>query len=544
MAIGKEKNMKNTIKTLVLMMALVLALTAFTGCELFEKECTHEGTTELIPSVIPTCTETGMSLGTKCTKCGEIVLAPEVTPARGHDKTTLLNTTADCVTAGVETWNCGFCGENYDVEVEAYGHDLVDVEGKAATCTEDGYTAHQKCEACGHVEGKEVIAAGHAWGEADENGTVVCGACSRMEVSTYEGLVAAINADENFVLANDIVLPDSFATLCAGTRSGSSYTGEAFSGVLDGNNFTISNVTSTLIGVLDGGTVKNLKIEASIDTTGDSVGAVAGIMVDGLIENVTVEGSVTSDESVGGIVGRILAQGTVKNCVNNAAITSTGSGDAAGGIVGKAYYTAEGKEINILGCENTGAITSGYAAGGIAGFSAANIIDCSNSGEINGVNATGGIVGEQTTYGEVSGNTSTANVTSSSGNAGGIIGWIRYQNNASAYPVSEIIVVSGNTAEGNISGGYNAGGIVGLAYNQAIVTGNTYSGTSVTGATFAAGVVGGLQVDVNNLDIEAEYRFVVSENTVSFETVTANCTDDFAYNNVSSEAKIENNTKS
>ena len=45
--------MKKTIKTLVLVMALVLALTAFTGCELFEKECTHEGTTELIPALFP-----------------------------------------------------------------------------------------------------------------------------------------------------------------------------------------------------------------------------------------------------------------------------------------------------------------------------------------------------------------------------------------------------------------------------------------------------------------------------------------------------------
>ena len=155
--------MKNTIKTLLLVMVLVLALAAFTGCELLEKECTHEGTTELIPSVIPTCTETGMSLGTKCTKCGAVVLEPQVTPVRGHDKTTLLNTTADCLNAGVETWNCGFCGEDYDVEVEAYGHDLVEVEAKAPACTEEGYNAHKACANCDYTEGKEVVeATGHS----------------------------------------------------------------------------------------------------------------------------------------------------------------------------------------------------------------------------------------------------------------------------------------------------------------------------------------------------------------------------------------------
>ena len=185
--------MKNIIKTLVLVMALILALAAFTGCELFEKECTHEGTTELIPSVIPTCTETGMSLGTKCTKCGAVVLEPQVTPVRGHDKTTLLNTTADCVTAGVETWNCGFCGEDYDVEVEAYGHDLVEVEAKAATCEADGNNAHKACSNCDYTEGKEVIPGGHTYGEADENGNKTCDRCGEILVSTPAGLQAALD---------------------------------------------------------------------------------------------------------------------------------------------------------------------------------------------------------------------------------------------------------------------------------------------------------------------------------------------------------------
>ena len=55
--------MKNTIKTLVVVMALVLALVAFTGCELPGTECTHEGYETIRQSVIPTCTEPGLSLG-------------------------------------------------------------------------------------------------------------------------------------------------------------------------------------------------------------------------------------------------------------------------------------------------------------------------------------------------------------------------------------------------------------------------------------------------------------------------------------------------
>ena len=153
--------MKNIIKTLVLVMTLVLVLVAFAGCE---QKCTHNGTTELIPSIIPTCTETGMSLGTRCTECGEVILVPQVTPARGHDQKTIVSTTATCTEAGVETWYCEFCEDKYTKEVAAYGHTLAEVTAKDPTCTEDGYTAHKACANCDYTEGKEVIPGGHAYG--------------------------------------------------------------------------------------------------------------------------------------------------------------------------------------------------------------------------------------------------------------------------------------------------------------------------------------------------------------------------------------------
>ena len=252
--------MKNIIKTLILVMALILALAAFTGCELFEKECTHEGTTELIPSVIPTCTETGMSLGTKCTKCGEVILEPQVTPVRGHDKTTLLNTTADCVTAGVETWNCGFCGEDYDVEVEAYGHDLVDVGAKDATCEADGNNAHKACSNCDYTEGKEVFPGGHTYGEADENGNKTCDRCGEILVSTPAGLQAAL---DNAVKGTTIRLTENVAYGVVYLRPSAN---EDVTKVVDwvGNNYRYETYSLfedlTIIGA-EGATIDAIEIE-------------------------------------------------------------------------------------------------------------------------------------------------------------------------------------------------------------------------------------------------------------------------------------------
>ena len=91
------------IKVVLFVMALVLALAAFTGCELPGAECTHEGYEAIRQSVIPTCTETGLSLGVYCSNCDAVIKEQEVTEARGHDKKVSVGTTATCTEAGVET---------------------------------------------------------------------------------------------------------------------------------------------------------------------------------------------------------------------------------------------------------------------------------------------------------------------------------------------------------------------------------------------------------------------------------------------------------
>jgi len=366
-----------------------------------------------------------------------------------------------------------------------------------------------------------------------------------VKVGTADELKAALEKDDNVILTEDIRLSDDWTPAGNGTRSGASFTGDSYAGIFDGNGKTISNVNNSLFGVVTG-TVKNVKLVAAINNTeSDSVGAVARILAGGTISGVTVDGSVVGKQAVGGVVGRVLAAGTVSNCTNNATVESTSGSDAAGGIVGKAYYIVTGKEMNIIGCKNTGTINGKYAAGGIVGFSAANVKNCENSGAITmtGANASavGGIIGEQTNYGTISGNKNTVNITvngSANVNVGGIIGWIRYQNNTAAYANNMTIVVSGNENSGNISSGSNTGlgtgGIVGLAYNQATVTGNKNTAGTISGGTFAAGIVGGLQKDGGNLDITGlSVRFTVTGNTstTAVGSITGSCTDQFAYNN-------------
>lgn len=343
-----------------------------------------------------------------------------------------------------------------------------------------------------------------------------------------------------------------------GTRSDSSYTGNAFAGIFDGGGYSITGLGITtgdsgaavgLFGVVDGGTVKNLTLsDVFINLNSNkNAGAAIGLMVNGsTAHNITVSGSVSAVDGVGGIVGRMTISGTISDCTNNATVTATATG--AGGIVGKAYYTAESKAMTISGCVNNGAVTGGYAAGGIAALSAANVSGCTNTAAITAGTMAGGIIGEQTMYGTISGNTNSgtiSNSTSGSGTAyGGIVGWARYANSTTDYPLYEAITISDNINSGNISASgasLGCGGIVGTIYNQAVVTGNTNTAQSITGGTFASGIVGGAQVENNNLDISG--KTIMASNNVSttaLSEIAANCVSSDMYSNDSQFVAKEN----
>lgn len=160
-----------------------------------------------VPAVAPTCTETGLTAGLKCTECGEFTLKQETIPAKGHVEETIPGKDATCAVAGLtEGTKCKVCGEiivaqeiipatgKHDYvkdagipatctekgttdgvicsvcgdilvgkeEIPALGHDIVKVEGKAPTCTEAGYTESSYCSRCDlKVEAQPLEATGH-----------------------------------------------------------------------------------------------------------------------------------------------------------------------------------------------------------------------------------------------------------------------------------------------------------------------------------------------------------------------------------------------
>lgn len=318
-----------------------------------------------------------------------------------------------------------------------------------------------------------------------------------------------------------------------------------FKGTFDGKDHKITglNVSGSeyvgLIGVLDGGTVKNVEFD-SVDVSGgtDAGSAVGRIVNNGTVDNVKVlSGTVKGTKRVGGVVGSIKACGTVKNCENAAKVEA--STYNVGGIVGAAYYTETGKEMYITNCRNTADITSaGVGAGGIVGLSCANVSGNTNTGAVKGQEV-GGIVGEQKTYGSVTGNTNSGAVTNtgtSNYGTGGIIGWLRYHGTGEndAYQMSAIITVSGNSNSGTITGGNDAGGIVGVVYNSAVITDNSNTAATLSGTTFAAGIVGNYQITETPAAVEPaknKLTFTGNTSTLPLDNITAQNKDLLIYTN-------------
>ena len=316
----------------------------------------------------------------------------------------------------------------------------------------------------------------------------------------YSSLAEALNAAKDggtVELLKNVILTSNWTTV--GTET------EPFKGTFDGKGYTITGLTIPsdneymgFIGMLDGGTVKNVKF-ASVAVNGkDDVGTAVGRIINGgIVSGVQVlGGTVSGAKRVGGVVGSIKASGTVSDCTNAAVVTANDRN--AGGIVGSAYYTETGKQMYITNCVNNGAVTASGVCGGIVSLSAANVSGNTNTAAVKGTEV-GGIVGEQKSYGSVTNNTNSGAVTNTSENAaygaGGIIGWLRYHgtSEASAYEVSDIISVTGNKNSGSVTGGNDAGGIVGTVYNSAVIMNNKNTATSFSATTFAAGIVGNYQ---------------------------------------------------
>lgn len=376
------------------------------------------------------------------------------------------------------------------------------------------------------------------------------------QISTVEQLTLINNndpnlflLDKNFILTADIDLDPSlpegriFSTtiIAPDTSSVYGFQGTAFTGVFDGSDFIISNITINnnccsrnylgLFGIIGaGGEVKNLDIE-EVSITGrddcEYVGGLCGqnngIIRDchiscsvsgtvsssylgglcgenyGIISNCNVTGTVSagiSSDFIGGLCGNNFPNGNITDCHVNVFVSGGDSSDSIGGLCGgncREIFPSSNAFTNttILNCYAEGSVTSGsYSSyvGGLCGYNAGLIRNCFVEGSVNsGYQSSniGGLCGNNQSssplYSSIINNCyAESSVTCE--NRGDSVGGLNGQNRGN---------IINCFATGNVTGGehcYYLGGLTGKNYIEIL---NCYS-TGTVSFGEDSGIIGGL----------------------------------------------------
>lgn len=195
-----------------------------------------------VPATAATCTQTGLTEGSKCSVCGEMLKKQETISALNHDYTNVgpvwnwigfasataslrctregcghvevvtaditneVTAAATCEGEGVRTYTATatFGGKTFtDSKTEVIpvaAHSPVTIPGKAATCTSTGLTDGSKCSVCGETlqEQEAIPALGHDFGEwtvtqepthsAEDEEQRICSRCGEKETQAIPAL--------------------------------------------------------------------------------------------------------------------------------------------------------------------------------------------------------------------------------------------------------------------------------------------------------------------------------------------------------------------
>ncbi|MBI9019293.1 MAG: hypothetical protein JEZ07_18730 [Phycisphaerae bacterium] len=261
--------------------------------------------------------------------------------------------------------------------------------------------------------------------------------------------------DKHFILIANVNMAGysfSRAVIAADNSTDKYFLGTQFSGIFDGNGYTISNLTISatdkdyiglfgnvinasifnlgmeavninnagfgryvggLVGYSDHSTISNSFSTGIVGGNGYSIGGLVGYIDNGIINDCYATGAVSgSGFYVGGLVGYI-DYGTVNNSYATANITSNGSSN--GGLVGFNNYgnistsyasgTVNGGGWDVGGLVGRnlygtismsyalGAVSGNFPVGGLVGESNGGISICYASGLVSGLDRVGGLVG-------------------------------------------------------------------------------------------------------------------------------------------------------
>ncbi|MBO5293702.1 MAG: hypothetical protein J6B71_00415 [Clostridia bacterium] len=129
------------------------------GNETALSDCHNGHTATVKPAVAPTCTETGLTEGSYCSVCNEVLVEQKEIPATGHtDGGWVVRTDPTCVEKGVKDKVCAVCNSIIKTTyIPPVDHTVVIDEMVPATCTATGLTEGSHCSFCNIVFKKQKV---------------------------------------------------------------------------------------------------------------------------------------------------------------------------------------------------------------------------------------------------------------------------------------------------------------------------------------------------------------------------------------------------
>lgn len=342
-------------------------------------------------------------------------------------------------------------------------------------------------------------------------------------VSDHYGLF-----DELKGTVKNLTIENSYIRASGGMTEVGTIAGTTYEAIIDNCNVDsiIELYSSENVGGItgNGGTISNCSYKGTISQLDESfvhIGGISGYNKDG-ISNCEFSGTLNGKGYTGGIVGY---GANVKESINKGAV----SGETAGGISGRVYFVGIKAEIENSQCVienniNEGKVTATKLAGGIVGWIgndesdiSITVINCQNKGQVICDEAVAGIIGKLSV--ERSGNIKIENCVNNADISGkdktsGIIcdvtGAVLHQEGN--------VTVSGCKNMGDIiSEGQNSAGIVtyltviGDEVNFALTLDNCANEGTVKSTKYAGGILG-----FSNIGFNAE----VSAESMNFSDTT------------------------
>jgi putative cell wall-binding protein len=253
-----------------------------------------------------------------------------------------------------------------------------------------------------------------------------------------------------------------------------------FTGVYDGNGFSISNLTISRNGEnhvgLFGFTItlgqeqlKNIQlVNASVNGYW-LVGGLVGYTM-GPVDNCSVSGVIVGNSWVGGIVGK--SEAPLRNSQANVSVRGE---QQTGGLAGAQDFNM------ISGCSTSGSVLTEYHGGGMVGYTSGSIIFSQSSVNVTGLRYLGGLAGEtayapaQVSSCSASGTVESAIQTGEDSITGGLIGLSRTR-------------VSDSYATGDVMGQNLVGGLIGFQPAESVK--DCFAEGAVSGYSYVGGLIG------------------------------------------------------